>query len=606
MSEESDLIADLRNLNNIAFALNQAADVYGALNDSLAELVQLLKLDSGWIFLRDPAAVDMWYGPGFRLASHYNLPPAMDTANPVAWNSGCDCQGLFTEGQLDKAYNEVRCSRLAELVQGRNKLRVHASAPLRYGDEVLGILNVAAPDWDAFSPRALELISNVGAQMGAALERARLFDLLKEKRYHEQAALLEFSNQLLDRLDLDELVTFIVNEAQRLLQVDACSILLPEDDGQLLTFRASTGWMSDPAAQERTVPADDRSLSGQVMISQKPATLNVRSQGEEISRWTAEWIDEEGFITIAIAPLIVQGRSIGVMVAQRRNDRDYTKDDIRFLQLFANQAAIAIEKTRLQAEEFRRQRLEEELAVGRHIQLSLLPKSSPRIKGWSIADSYEPARQVGGDFYDFFELPDQPGHIGLVIADVSGKGVPAALFMAVSRTYIRSVALGGASPAEALQKANELIVGETAQSGFFLSAFYAILDTKTGKMRYANAGHNPPLWFKAKDKKFKSLVGKGIVLCVLDKVTIEEQYVEISDGDILVFYTDGVTEAVNDNLEEFGEQRLQDVIAAARDGTASMVVDEIIDAVYNFLDNLPQTDDLTLIVVKRIANGEGL
>ncbi|MCA9922909.1 MAG: GAF domain-containing protein, partial [Anaerolineales bacterium] len=201
-------VADLRTLNQIAETLNGSVDVRSTLASALTQLVDLMALDTAWVFLSDQAAQDRWAGRGFVLAAYQQLPPALAPDNAHAWDKGCDCQTLCLKGKLHQAYNEVRCSRLAEAVGDREGLVVHASTPLRSGGEVLGILNVAAPSWAAFSERSLELLTNVGKMMGVALERARLFDLLQGQRIHEQAALMDVSNQLLSRRDLDDLIHY--------------------------------------------------------------------------------------------------------------------------------------------------------------------------------------------------------------------------------------------------------------------------------------------------------------------------------------------------------------------------------------------------------------
>jgi sigma-B regulation protein RsbU (phosphoserine phosphatase) len=600
MSSANDLISDLRILNDIAQALNRAADVRSALDESLAQLVRLLGLDAAWIFLRDPADVDPWWGTGFKLAAHHNLPPAMALDNPDAWKGGCDCQGLCNKDAMDEAYNEVSCTRLKDLTGDRRGLRVHASAPLRSGGQVLGILNVAAPSWQSFSPRMLALLTNVGAQMGTTLERAHLFDLLKEQRTHEQAALLRLSNQLLNRLDLDDIVAYLVQEAMNLLGVDACALLLPDEEQQFLRFRAAAGWRSDPVAEGRQVPADERSGSGQVLLGHQPLLLNWPRPEGEVPDWTAEWLDVEGFKAAAIVPLLLEEKAIGVMVVDTREPRVFELDEIRFLQLLANQAAIAIETSRLHQQEMERQLLEEELALGQQIQLSLLPKSCPTVPGWQFCDIYKSARQVGGDFYDFFELPGDHRRLGLVIADVSDKGVPAALFMGVSRTLIRSAALSGLSPAATLEQANKLILQES-QSDLFLSAFYSILDTQNGNLTFANAGHNPPLWYQSNTGEVHSLSTDGIILCILDDISLNENSIEVANGDVLVFYTDGVTEAINAQFEEFGDARLREVVATNASGTATQILNAIVRAVDNFAGDTDQADDFTLYIVKRLS-----
>jgi sigma-B regulation protein RsbU (phosphoserine phosphatase) len=601
MTSQAKISDDLKALNQIAETLNRAVDVQDALQTTLARLVGLMGLDTGWIFVRQPAAQERWAGKGYVLAADYDLPPAMDVGNPEAWKKGCDCQALCNKGALNEAYNEVRCSRLAAVSGDRGGLAVHASTPLRSGDTILGILNVAAPDWDSFSPRALALLTNVGSQMGIALERARLFELLQEQRIHEQMALLDLSNQLLAHLDLDELIVYLVEEVRRLLQVDACALLLPGHDPDYLYFRAAAGWLSQPVANQYRVPADERSGSGRVMQTQQPLFIDSAG-GSDTVPWMADWLEAESFRQSAIVPLVVEGRSIGVLVIHTRQTRQFDAGEVRLLRLMANQAAIAIEKTRLHREEIQRYRLEEELTVGRRIQLSMLPPRCPVVPGWDLSAVYEAARQVGGDFYDFFELPDDPDRLGMVIADVSGKGVPAALYMALSRTTIRNTALRGHAPAEALTWANRFVL-EDSQSDMFLSAFYATLDVNSGRLHFANAGHNRPLWWRAETRTFQELDARGMVLGVLEEVELEERQVEVASGDVLVLYTDGVTEAVDETYEEFGQARLRaavaDTMMASPEVSADAILNAVLEAVRTFIGSMPQHDDFTLVVVRR-------
>jgi len=598
MTSQADLIADLKTLGEITQTLNQAVDVYSTLNESLATLVELMALDTGWIFLKEEIAVDPWWGKGYVLAAHYNLPPAMNLENPDAWKGGCDCQGFCNRGKLTEAYNEVNCSRLADLEGERRGLLVHASAPLRSGPRVSGILNVAALAWDDFSPRALALLQNAGTQIGITLERAYLFDLLKERRTHEQAALLDLSNQLLSRTDLNDLMDYLVGQIRSLLRVDAVALLLPGKYLNQLDFSAATGWYHDPVANKRRIPADQGSRSGQVMESRRPVVIKSFDENNDFPDLAVDWLSPEGFKAAAFVPLVAQENSLGVLAIHSRVQRRFDDEEIRFLQLMANQAAIAIEKARLQQDEIDRQKLEKELAVGRQIQLSLLPKSCPIIPGWEFCDIYKAARQVGGDLYDFFELPGQPDLLGLVIADVSDKGVPAALFMGISRTLIRSAALSGVSPLMVLEEANQRILSES-ETGFFLSAFYGILDIETGRLIFSNAGHNPPLVYRSGSGEFLSLSTDGIVLGVLDQIALEESEVTFSPADLLICFTDGVTEAMNADLEEFGLGRLQEAIAVCADGSASEVLESIVSAVENFTGQADQFDDFTLFVVKR-------
>jgi serine phosphatase RsbU (regulator of sigma subunit) len=593
--ETRDLSEDLTTLNQIVETLNRAVDVRGALDSALARLVALMGLETGWIFVKAPTAQDSGENVSYVLAAHHSLPPALDSDE--AWTGGCKCQSLCDQGRLIEAYNEVRCSRLGGASGDRRGLAVHASVPLRSGDRVLGILNVAGPDWASFSPRALALLTNVGNQMGIALERAQLFDLLKEQRIHEQAALLDLSNQLLSRLDLGDVMGYLVEEVRHLLQADACALLLPGEEPGYLVFRAASGWHFDPVAGQHRMSADEPSGPGLVMRTQQPLLMeDIEASGPPV--WGTDWLRSEGFRGHAVVPLVVDGHSIGVLMINTRQPRLLDEDEVRFLSLMANQAAIAIEKARLHREEIERERLEQELAIGRQIQLGLLPKDCPVVPGWELAVVYQAARQVGGDFYDFPELPGQPGRVGLVIADVADKGVPAALMMALSRAMVRTAAANGRSPSAALSLANELIL-KHSHTDLFVSAFYATLDIHSGRLTYANAGHNRPLWLQISSGEIQELAARGIVLGILEDIELEEREIDVAPGDVLVFHTDGVTEAMDIVGQQFGEERLQAAVAVTPNASAQEIVAAVVYAVRAFTGDAPQSDDLTLLVVKR-------
>jgi serine phosphatase RsbU (regulator of sigma subunit) len=578
LSPETELIDKLTTLNHIAETLNQAVDVRGVLNDALEHLVKLMGLETGWIFLKDPAAQERWAGSGYLLAAHHNLPPALDLHSAAAWDRGCTCQELCNEACLHQAYNEVHCSRLADVSGDRRGLAMHASTPLRAGDHVLGILNVAGPDWSAFSPAALTILTNVGNQMGTALERARLFDLLQERRIYEQMALLDLSQQLLARRDLDDLIGYLVDQVRQMLETDACALVLPSANSGLLDFRASSGWRDDPAADQRQVPIDERSGPGLVLRTQQSLLLEDLGD-DDPNPWMPDWLRAEGFRGHAVVPLIAEGRSVGVLIVNSRAPRLLSEEEMRLLRLMANQAAIAIEKARLHQEEIKMQTMERELEVGKQIQLSMLPDACPVVPGWEFAASYEAARVVGGDFYDFFDLP-------------------AALFMARGCTTIRTAALVGSSPGTALTQANKLIFRDR-QSQLFLTALYALLDTASGQLVYANAGHNPPLWLQAATGDIQTLHARGIVLGILGSVELEEREIQVAPGDLLVFYTDGVTEAMDASHNLFGEERLQATVDANAGASAQEVLDAILDAVREFTGDVDQSDDITLFVVRR-------
>jgi sigma-B regulation protein RsbU (phosphoserine phosphatase) len=242
-----------------------------------------------------------------------------------------------------------------------------------------------------------------------------------------------------------------------------------------------------------------------------------------------------------------------------------------------------------------------ELAIAAEIQQSFLPDTISQIEGYDIAARSVMAKEVGGDFFDVIPLEVVPlgkGQLGIMIADVSGKGIPAALFMALSRIVVRVNATWyGRRPAAAIRDANTIISND-AKSGMFVTLFYGFLDAATRTLTYVNAGHNPPMHFHAADGMLTELPATGIAMGVLLDAAYTQESVQLVPGDILVLYTDGITEAENANLEMFGVERLEKTILASRGSSANELVRVILDAVKSFSGDHPQSDDITLMVVR--------
>jgi sigma-B regulation protein RsbU (phosphoserine phosphatase) len=244
-----------------------------------------------------------------------------------------------------------------------------------------------------------------------------------------------------------------------------------------------------------------------------------------------------------------------------------------------------------------KERFAKELEIAKGIQQSFLPDSAPEIAGIELVARNVPALEVGGDFYDF--IPVALDRWGLVIADVSGKGVPAALFMALSRTLIRASTLVNADPADSIGQANRMIY-EDSKSDMFVTLFYAILDSRAMTLDYVNAGHNPPLLLQGESSAVVLLKAKGIALGVIDEVDLQSVRVDLKPGDVLVLYTDGVTEAINDREEEFGEERLLKIITENRTRPAQEILDRILSAITAFAGDRPQYDDITIMILRAV------
>jgi serine phosphatase RsbU (regulator of sigma subunit) len=589
-------LRDLQAINSIAETLNRAVDSGTALQSALIKLLEVMDLQTGWIFLHEHEEDSGNQSPHFRLAASHGLPSVLAPDTPGLWEESCDCQEMVVSGRLPEAYTEIHCKRL----KATANLKVHASAPLRSGARISGILNIAGESWEQFTPRNLALLSSVGSMLGVALERAGQYDALRVRRMEEQAALLEVSNQLLGRGSLQETADVLVEEIRRLLRVDACALLLPDERGEHLQFVSAAGWTADPVQVNHTIPIERDSGPGRVMLTQE-ALVVEDLESYDPTHWAPEWILEEGFRGHAIVPLVAEARSIGVLVLDMRTARRRDDDELRFLQLMANQGAIAVERARMREEEMERRRMEQELQVGRKIQLSFLPQAAPDIAGWEFAARNLAAREVGGDFYDFFWTPGDAQELGMVIADVSGKGVPAALMMAVGRTTIRTTALSGRQPAAALERANELLMKDT-RTDLFLSAFYAILSPQRAEMTYTLAGHNRPLHYRRATGKVQELRAEGIVLGLLESIELEQKTISLSPGDIVLAYTDGVTEALNEEMQPFGIDRLMTSLKDHSAKPAQEILQSVLDDVERFTGGELQSDDLTLLIFERQAD----
>jgi serine phosphatase RsbU (regulator of sigma subunit) len=311
-------------------------------------------------------------------------------------------------------------------------------------------------------------------------------------------------------------------------------------------------------------------------------------------------------------PLVSQGELIGLLnLGPRLSQQEYSADDRKLLNDLATQTAPAVQVAQLvrqqqqQAQE--RERIEQELRVARLIQQTLLPKEVPDLEGYKLAAYYQPAREVGGDFYDFLKLDDE--HLGLVVGDVTDKGVPAAIVMATTRTMLRASAQRLDSPGEVLKRVNDVIVRDIPPN-MFITCLYAILDLKSGLLRYANAGHDLPYRRRSRSSSSSSdssnnnggaeeLRARGMPLGLLPGMSYEEKQIVLQRGDSVLFYSDGLVEAHDPHRQMFGFPRLQGLVGAHRsDGPA--MVNFLLSELARFTgEEWEQEDDITLVTLDR-------
>ena len=469
------------------------------------------------------------------------------------------------------------------------------------------------------------LIQGAARQTAIALENLQLIKSQEEDAY-VSIALLQVAQAIVSLNQLDEILGSIVRITPILAGVKRCIIYLWESEEQ--AFRQS---------QSYGISKDDLILVGQEINGDSFPFINAIQKHNQIIYHTlrsedspANWneiitgdyqivegvIDESEDISIKLDvqslitrerlligfPLSVKGEILGVMLIEEEGStKGFPSPHIRekrieIIKGITQQAAIAIKNELLQQEAVKSESMERELQLAREIQSTFLPEKLPEIPGWEIAASWQPARQVGGDFYDILLLDED--HVGIVIADVADKGMPAALFMTLIRTLIRAAVKDKSSPAAVLKQVNTLLIPDS-KHGMFVTVFYAVFSLASGKMIYANAGHNPPIVKQDSEDELKELTRTSIALGLFDDIDVDEREITLKAGDWILFYTDGVTEAFSASDEMFSVERLLRILKETKFVSSRVLVNKIEQSVNEFISGTDLSDDLTLAVVYR-------
>jgi len=331
--------------------------------------------------------------------------------------------------------------------------------------------------------------------------------------------------------------------------------------------------------------ADQAALNGDVVyipdVLKDPRTIYSREAAQE------------GLCSSLCVALRANDRAIGTIRVYTAQPRAFTDDDVRLFQAIASQAAAAIEHAALYGEALRAQAMDRELAVSADVQEHLLPRSDPVLPGFDIASRYIPYASVGGDFYDFVPIQDQ--HLGIVIADVSGKGIPGAILMAATRAILRGHIDTVFAARDIVAQANLSLCRDIAEDQF-VTLFYGALDTVSRRFTYCNAGHVPPLLFR--DGQHRELFEGGLVLGVEPDFPYEERQFTFRKGDVIVFLTDGLTETMDPDGNTFGTQRVVEATRPHLGRSARVLLDMIWQAVRDFARGAPARDDFTIIILK--------
>ena len=432
--------------------------------------------------------------------------------------------------------------------------------------------------------------------------------------FEARRAVETFTSALREEIDLDKICDGLLAVVQKTMQPFSTSIWVStsaQNDAVERPARAAWGrdsWQGRrEAAGEQPAPVVERlykTLPFDITIAAADplrAFALTRSGSIEVTRLQLDSpvvrLMQANDVELAL-PLISQGELIGMLtLGPRLNGQKYARADRSLLETLAAQVAPALRVAQLaqaqQAQVGERERIEQELRTAQEIQHTFLPKEVPAPSGWQLVPFYQSAREVGGDFYDF--LPFADGRLGIVIGDVTDKGVPAALVMTAARTMLRTAAQEQASPAEVLARVNDLLFNDIPP-GMFVTCFYALLDPANGQMRFANAGNEPP--FRQTPGSAVELWATGMPLGMMPGMSYEEYETVIAPGESLLFYSDGLVEAHNQRREMFGFARLQSLLAGQREETS--LVDTLLEELQRFTgDGWEQEDDVTLLALHR-------
>jgi serine phosphatase RsbU (regulator of sigma subunit) len=486
--------------------------------------------------------------------------------------------------------------------------------PLMAHDALLGAFLVAHQmdsgrySGQTFEQQSLSILQGIAHQTATALENLRLLEARQEEAY-VTAVLLQVAQAVVSQSELADILDTIVNLMPILVGIDACLIFLWDEERQeFSTAQSHTG-----SRQEETELKGLRYRAGEFPLldsvsqhdtpffSLLPTPNLAPDQWKTLDSFPIDQLNyfygSVGDQWLLAFPLVARGQLLGIILAREEGlVPAFQERRLEIINGIAQQTALAIQNELFKKQTLDRERMEREFQLARQIQTTFLPDVLPHQPGWEIAARWQTARQVGGDFYDIFKLGRD--RLGLAIADVSDKGMPAALYMTVARTLIRSYARGARSPAAVLENVNWPLVNDTPNS-MFVTAAFAMIWPETGQMIYANAGHNLPLIVRNCSSEVEKMPPGGMAMGVFQNFKLEDHRLMINPGDVLLMYTDGVTECFSPSGEAFGEERLMTLLAQNCSKPLKQLLDILEGELIAWRAGAPPSDDMTMLVLRR-------
>ena len=462
--------------------------------------------------------------------------------------------------------------------------------PIRSSNKTIGIIGFGEKILKTpYLQSELDFLNSLSNIAATAIENGLMVMRLQEvnrkldKKVQELNTLFDIGKELNSTLEPDKILNLLSYAIMGEMMVNRCIIFTKDNDKMQLSI--SKGHKNEAELNQFR---GDEFLDALCSVDE---TINVKAgNGND----TVQTVLAKTRFSIVI-PMKIKNETKGVVViGEKILKTDFEEDELEFLYTLGNEAIICLENARLFEETVEKQRIEEEIAIAREIQQKLLPKKCPPLKNYEIAAMNIPSRQVGGDYYDCIELDEN--YVCLAIADVSGKGIPASLLMANIQASLHAIVESKKNLCEITAKINNIIHRNTGYDKF-ITFFGGFLDTEHNTFTSVNAGHNPPYLYH-KDGSFQLLEKGGLILGMMPNMLYEQEATQLQSGDWIIMFTDGISEAMNDKNEEFEERRIEEIVSKNLTASAEKMMNKLYAAVKNFTEDVPQSDDITMIVVK--------
>ena len=421
-----------------------------------------------------------------------------------------------------------------------------------------------------------------------------MLDYGSTKSGHRFALLYKLSQTFCSSLDSTQVLDRVIDEVIKALNAERGFIAL-WNEKSVLEFRSARG------LNKSTIDQPEFEISRGVVkeVAKSGKGICISDAQSDVRFQKRPSVLHLHLRSILCVPLKLKENILGVIYIDNRMVTGiFTEKDLELLSAIASTAVIAIENARLYELAVEKGRLERELQMAYRVQSSLIPKYFPQIPGWEFAACWQPARQVSGDFYDY--ISDSKGGMKFVIADVTDKGMPAALFMAMTRTIVRASCDELESLAKSITRANQLICTDSALS-MPVTLFACQVNLQTGQLVYVNAGQNPPIFYKAGEDKFINLSPTGMFMGFEEEAEFQQESIQLKPGDLVVCYTDGVLDANNNQWELFDMDRFLAVIDENVNASAKALLEAIEGAVCSFVGDVLPYDDITVLIIKRVG-----